>query len=295
MARKKVSGVATKEGVSNELITLDGATVTCFQAGTSTAIDMYLTEGAPTPSVITTDSEGYFEFWIECIWTNKRIKTNVTKGADVVEVDYIFSIEYDGIIVINSSYSGLLNGAILLSDALAVLDGLSAGDIGAEPAFTKNTAFNKDFGTGAGEVVEGNDSRISAKSPLFLQGTDYSSNRDNYRVRSNGTGGSWNFTFHVPSYVSSVSAIKAVGIPNGDGVDVDIDLFSSYGAEGEAYNNHSESNLTSVYSFSADQIWMIDVSSVFSSLAGGDFAGIQIDHNGIGTTIDYLGVLIYFS
>lgn len=32
---------------------------------------------------------------------------------------------------------------------------LSAGDVGAEPAFTKNTAFNKDFGTTAGTVAAG--------------------------------------------------------------------------------------------------------------------------------------------
>ena len=31
-----------------------------------------------------------------------------------------------------------------------------------EPAFSKNTAFNKNFGTSAGEVTEGNDSRLAA-------------------------------------------------------------------------------------------------------------------------------------
>ena len=31
---------------------------------------------------------------------------------------------------------------------------------GKEPIFTKNTGFNKNFGTTAGTVVEGNDSRI---------------------------------------------------------------------------------------------------------------------------------------
>ena len=33
--------------------------------------------------------------------------------------------------------------------------------IGAEPAFTKNTAFNKNFGTAAGTVCQGNDGRLS--------------------------------------------------------------------------------------------------------------------------------------
>ena len=33
--------------------------------------------------------------------------------------------------------------------------------LGAEPAFTKNTAFNKNFGTAAGTVCQGNDGRLS--------------------------------------------------------------------------------------------------------------------------------------
>lgn len=39
-------------------------------------------------------------------------------------------------------------------------------DIGAEPAFTKNSAFNKSFGTTAGTVCQGDDSRLSdARTP----------------------------------------------------------------------------------------------------------------------------------
>jgi len=37
--------------------------------------------------------------------------------------------------------------------------------IGAEPAFNKNTAFNKNFGTAAGTVCDGNDSRLSNSRP----------------------------------------------------------------------------------------------------------------------------------
>jgi hypothetical protein len=37
---------------------------------------------------------------------------------------------------------------------------LSAEDVGAEPAFIKNTAFNKNFGTFSDTVAQGNDSRI---------------------------------------------------------------------------------------------------------------------------------------
>ena len=41
----------------------------------------------------------------------------------------------------------------------------TATDIGAEPAFAKNTAFNKNFGSAAGTVCQGNDSRLSNARP----------------------------------------------------------------------------------------------------------------------------------
>ena len=45
-------------------------------------------------------------------------------------------------------------------------DALSPSDIGAESAFSKNTAHNKNFGTAAGTVCQGNDSRLSdARTP----------------------------------------------------------------------------------------------------------------------------------
>ncbi len=43
---------------------------------------------------------------------------------------------------------------------------ITAENVGAEPAFSKNTAFNKNFGTAAGTVCQGNDGRLSdARTP----------------------------------------------------------------------------------------------------------------------------------
>lgn len=42
---------------------------------------------------------------------------------------------------------------------------LDASDVGAEPAFEKKSAFNKDFGTTEGTVCQGNDSRLSDARP----------------------------------------------------------------------------------------------------------------------------------
>lgn len=45
--------------------------------------------------------------------------------------------------------------------------GLQSALNGKEPVFTKNTAFNKDFGSAVGTVCEGNDSRLSNdRNPL---------------------------------------------------------------------------------------------------------------------------------
>ncbi|HAS6646004.1 TPA: hypothetical protein I7259_20440 [Vibrio parahaemolyticus] len=64
--------------------------------------------------------------------------------------------------------STLANWQELLTptDAVSSVNGqrgnvvLEATDVGAEPAFSKNTAFNKNFGNAAGTVMEGNDSRV---------------------------------------------------------------------------------------------------------------------------------------
>jgi hypothetical protein len=53
------------------------------------------------------------------------------------------------------------------SHATGGTDALTPSDIGAEPAFTKNAAHNKDFGTATGTVCEGDDSRLSdARTPV---------------------------------------------------------------------------------------------------------------------------------
>lgn len=45
-----------------------------------------------------------------------------------------------------------------LNDNFQYVEGLSSG---LEPVFTKNSAFNKNFGTEADTVTEGNDARIA--------------------------------------------------------------------------------------------------------------------------------------
>lgn len=58
-------------------------------------------------------------------------------------------------------------GQISASIATSDVSGLQTALNGKEPAFSKNTAFNKNFGTTSGTVCQGDDSRLSdARTPL---------------------------------------------------------------------------------------------------------------------------------
>ena len=66
---------------------------------------------------------------------------------------------------------------------------------------------------------------------------------------------------------------------------------------GEDAQINAESDTTTVYDLTgtSNQITEIDISAVFSSLAAGHYCGIQIDHNGIGGTIEYIGIRIRYT
>lgn len=134
---------------------------------------------------------------------------------------------------------------------------------------------------------------------VFFQ-ADYSSNEGNFRTKVVGGGGSFNFNFVVPHDFSSIDNLVIVGIIQSGaiGTNRDIDLFSNYGTIGEVFNNHLESDTTTTYDFStysAGEIIEIDISGVFTNLSAGDYCGINIDHNGIGGQIEYLGIRLKYT
>lgn len=59
-----------------------------------------------------------------------------------------------------SSYIQIASGAVQSVNGQTGVVNLTYSDVGAEQAFTKNTAFNKNFGTTSGTVAQGDDSRI---------------------------------------------------------------------------------------------------------------------------------------
>lgn len=109
-----------------------------------------------------TADKHYFETSADqVIVEDKNNKLNAINVEDALEeiVDKIGNLD-TGVTSVNGK-----TGAVTLG----------AGDVGAEPAFTKNTAFNKDFGNVAGTVMEGNDSRVTtAVSDISAIKTDIS-------------------------------------------------------------------------------------------------------------------------
>lgn len=79
---------------------------------------------------------------------------------------------------------------------------LSALDVGAEPSFSKNNAFNKNFGTTSGTITQGNDSRVNNGQIAYGWGNHstqgYLTSITKSNVESVLTG---NITSHTHSYL----------------------------------------------------------------------------------------------
>lgn len=122
----------------------------------------------------------------------KRFSTITSKFTTVdnsiTQIESDISDITDGTTVVAQA-NKVTNALVIMSNsgtALVNYDGsatanmtLSPSNVGAEPAFTKNTAFNKNFGSSAGTVCQGNDSRLSnarrsSNISMSLSGTNLS-------------------------------------------------------------------------------------------------------------------------
>lgn len=130
---------------------------------------------------------------------------------------------------------------------------------------------------------------------VFLPGTNYANLQGDFRVRTIGGTSDFNFTFSVPLDFDTLVTIEMIGISLGTNAAADIDLSSDYGAIGESPSAHSEANTTITYNITSGTIVALDVSSVFTSISAGDFCGINIDHNSIGSDIDYIGIRLRYT
>jgi len=132
----------------------------------------------------------------------------------------------------------------------------------------------------------------------FYIATDYNSNLGDFRNRSVGSAGNYNFTFSIPNDFISLVSIEAVGIVSSGAAQTNrnIDLSSDYASIGENFQQHSETNTTILYDLSgkSNQLVGLDVSSVFSQIVAGDFCGLNINHITIGGSIEYIGIRLRY-
>ena len=120
-----------------------------------------------------------------------------------------------------------------------------------------------------------------------------------YAVRSVASNAQGRVSFHAPSNLGALVSVELVGIVSAGAAQAarDIDFYTSYAALGEPSTQHQQSDLTSVYDLSAvsGQIYSFDLTALFTALAAGDYAGVQVDHNSIGGAIDYLGIRLGYA
>lgn len=154
-----------------------------------------------------------------------------------------------------------------------------------------------DASTGAANWEQTNNGGGGAatKEIFFTNVMGTLSNKGDFAGRAVSSSGAHQFTWFVPHDYTSTIAIEMIAIPDGTNATADIDLSSDYGAAGEAFNNHSETNTSITYNLVLDNLTSMDVSSVYSSLSASDYCGIEMDHNGIGFSNMYIGLRLRYS
>jgi hypothetical protein len=92
------------------------------------------------------------------------------------------------------------------------------------------------------------------------------------------------FHFSVGDDFEALTRLVLLIIPDTSET-IQFDLDSDYGAEGEDYNQHSESLVNQTLAVIDDDLTLIDVSGVFTDLAAGDFCALNF-----GSDTDYIRI-----
>lgn len=178
----KNSDYATTAGIANTV--LDGSIVTDSFNSAAVAPTAAKTSQALTIQLNGTAQPTFNGSTARTINVTPASIGAATTGA----LDGVVSDLTDGTTVVAQA-DKVTNALVIMSNsgtALVNYDGsatanmtLSPSNVGAEPAFTKNTAFNKNFGSSAGTVCQGDDGRLSnarrsSNITMSLSGTNLS-------------------------------------------------------------------------------------------------------------------------
>jgi hypothetical protein len=105
------------------------------------------------------------------------------------------------------------------------------------------------------------------------------------------------YTWAIPSDADEITSIELWYIPQNTG-NVELDLYSDYGADGENLDNNSESDVNpGSFAVTQDVMGTYDCSGVFSSLAAGDVCGLHVNGSSLanGKRLHLIGVLVEFT
>jgi len=130
---------------------------------------------------------------------------------------------------------------------------------------------------------------------FFPVGPELGGSFGDFAVKSILSNGNIRLSFPVPNDFGTLISAEVITIPAGTNATANIDLYSDYGAVGEAPNNHEESDLASTYALVAGILTSIDVSGVLTGIALGDYVGILINQNSIGAAMDYIGLHLKYN
>ncbi|NHJ39634.1 MAG: hypothetical protein FK731_06325 [Asgard group archaeon] len=141
---------------------------------------------------------------------------------------------------------------------------------------------------------------LTPPKTVFLSSPVFDNELGNYKTLNVPASGDGYFNFKIPSKANLITSLKLLGNISAGAAQTarNIDFYFEYHAEGEPYNQHSDSDTTSTYDLSAfsGKTYGFELKDKMSSLNANDLVGIFIDHSSIGGDINYFGIeLTYHS
>ena len=102
------------------------------------------------------------------------------------------------------------------------------------------------------------------------------------------------FSFMTPFDFATLVSLDLIVATQNAFTDKTIKIYSDYGAIGESPTNHSESNITKIYTITVNQWDVLDISSIFSSLSANDVCGLKVKPINVGTDFKSIGIRMIY-
>jgi len=101
-------------------------------------------------------------------------------------------------------------------------------------------------------------------------------------------------SFCVPHDFHNIIKAAIVVIPRATQAAANWDIYSNYAAAGEDFQTHLQNDVVSTYNVTDDQIFEVDISGILTSLAAGDYVGVDLMLMDAAHDVDVLGVMFKY-